>query len=127
MAAVLTIALLIFVDGFLSLIIDRDVIDAVGAGPLVGPFMAATVCAIVVVFVARESPVSIGRRAVAGALAALVGAPAVGSILYMFARGQVGVVPVFFGHHVLSPFALAAAIVAGLVIFGAGLSRGAVR
>lgn len=123
MAAVLTLALLVFAYGFISLFLDRDVVDQADAGPLVGPVMVLVVCAIVVRTTLRLTPGRLGRAMVAAGLASAVLPPAIGAAIYVVTRGQLGVFPVFFGHQVLSPFTVAAVVVTALVVGLAGLAR----
>lgn len=123
LATVLTVALLVFVDGMLSLALDRNVVEATDAGPLVGPFMALAVCAVVFLTVFRRSPDRLGPRVVSATLWALIAGPAAGAVLYSIGRGQLGVIPVFFGTYVLSPFWIAAALIAGVVVGLAGLAE----
>jgi len=123
MAAVLTLALLIFAFGFISLFLDRNVVDQADAGPLVGPIMVLAVCAIVVRATLRLAVGRIGRSMVSAGLASAVVPPAIGAAIYVVTRGQLGVFPVFFGHQVLSPFTVATVVVAAMVVGLAGLAR----
>ena len=123
LATVLTVALLVFVDGMLSLALDRNVVEATDAGPLVGPAMALAVCAVVFLTVLRRSPRSLGPRILSATLWALIAGPAAGAVLYSIVREELGVIPVFFGSSLLSPFWIAAALVAGLVVGLAGLAE----
>lgn len=121
MAVVATIALIVFVDGFLSLILSRDIVQLPDAGPLAGPAMAAMVCLLVLLFVLRRRPVPLVARAVAVGLASTIVAPLLGGIVYGFVRGELVSVWVFFGGAVLSPFTLAASLIAAGVVASAGL------
>ena len=122
MAVVLTASLIVFADGILSLLLDREVIAAPDAGPLIGPLMAATVCGVVLWFVLRRLPRSLAARVVAAMLAAMVLGPLVGAVLYTAGRAELGVFAYFFGTQLLSPFVLASALIAGVSVAGAELA-----
>lgn len=122
MVAVLYGAVLMAVDGFSSLLLDRDVIQERDAGPLVGPIMA--VGALAVVFVSTLGglrPTSVRRRIPVGralGTAALVYllSPLAGAIVYAFGQDQLLSAVSFFGRYLLSPFVITSAVLAGLVI-----------
>ena len=122
-ATVLAVALLVFVGGFLSLFLDRDLIEVSDAGTLVGPLMAATTCAVVFSFVFRRQPLRLGMRVLSASLWTLIGAPATGAIVYSIVRENLAVIPVFFGTFLLSPFVLVSALIAGVVVGLAGLAE----
>lgn len=123
MAAVLTLSLLVFAYGFLSLFLDLNVVDQPDAGPLLGPAMALAVCAIVVRSTLTLGRARLGRAVFTAALASAFLPPAIGAAIYVVNRGQFGVFPAFFGNQVLSPFSVAAAVVAAIVVSFAGLAR----
>ncbi len=122
MVAVLYGALLMAIDGFVSLIADRDIIGEQDAGPLVGPVMA--VAALSVVFVSvlgglrptsgqRRIPVG---RAVSTALIVYLVSPLAGATFYVFGQVQLLSAVLFFGRYLTSPFVIVSATLAGLVI-----------
>lgn len=122
MVAVLYGAILLAVDGLISLIGDRDVIVEEDAGPLVGPIMAFS--ALCVVFlsvlaglrpVSGRMPIPFGRAMTTGFAVYLIG-PAVGAIVYLFGQEQVLTGLDFFVRYLLSPFVLAATILAIITI-----------
>ena len=116
MAAVLTVALIVFVDGVLSLVLDRDVVAEPDAGPLVA--IAATGFVVVLVFVVtlRRKPASRPLRVIVAALGSLVGAPLAGALGYGIVRGDPSTVLIYFGAHLIDPFSLAVAAVAASVV-----------
>jgi len=122
-ATVLAVALLVFVGGFLSLFLDRDLVELPDAGTLVGPTMAVATCAVVFSFVFRRPPLGLGLRALAASLWTLIASPAAGAILYSIVRENLAVIPVFFGTYLLSPFVLSSAVIAGVVVGLAGLAE----
>lgn len=122
-ATVLAVALLVFVGGFLSLFLDRDLVELPDAGTLVGPAMAVATCWVVFSFVFRRRPPGLGRRCVSASLWALIASPAAGAIVYSIVRENLAVIPVFFGTYLLSPFVLSSAVIAGVVVGLAGLAE----
>ncbi|GAB3135328.1 DUF6121 family protein [Marisediminicola antarctica] len=122
-ATVLAVALLVFVGGFLSLFLDRDLVELPDAGTLVGPVMAVATCGVVFSFVFRRMPLGLGLRALSASLWTLIASPAVGAILYSIVRENLAVIPVFFGTYLLSPFVLSSAVIAGVVVGLAGLAE----
>lgn len=123
MATVLAFALIVFVFGMLSLALDRDVIDEADAGPLVGVSMVVVALLVVLLITLREAPAPIVGRTVSAALAVVILSPLVGAIMYSVVTVELGVIPVFFGRYVLSPFVLASAIIAALVVLGHAVLR----
>lgn len=120
MATVFDFAVLIFVFGFLSLILDRDIVSEADAGPVPGPAMTVTACVLVFSAVYRRQR-KLSRRAGAVALATMIAVPVVGSIAYSLARSELAVIPAFLGRYILSPFVLAAALVGAGVVVAAGI------
>lgn len=118
MATVLAFALIVFVFGVLSLTLDRDVIDEADAGPLVGVSMVVVALLVVLLITLREAPAPVIGRTVTALLAVVMLSPLVGAIAYSAVRVELGVIPVFFGRYVLSPFVLASAGIAALVVLG---------
>lgn len=118
MVAVLYGAILLAVDGFVSLFSDRSVISEPDAGPLVGPIMA--VVALAVVFVAvlgglRPTPgrpvIPVARALVTAALVYLL-SPLAGAIVYLAGQETLLTGALFFGKYLASPFVIAAAVLA---------------
>lgn len=122
-ATVLAVALLVFVGGFLSLFLDRDLVELPDAGTIVGPAMAVATCGVVFSFVFRRLPHGLGLRSGSASLWTLIASPAAGSIVYSIVRENLAVIPVFFGTYVLSPFVLSSAVIAGVVVGLAGLAE----
>lgn len=122
-ATVLAVALLVFVGGFLSLFLNRDIVELPDAGPLVGPAMAAATCGVVFSFAFRRLPRGLGLRALSASVWALIAAPAAGALVYSIVRENLAVIPVFFGTYLLGPFVLSSALIAGAVVGVAGLAE----
>lgn len=116
MATVLALALVVFVDGMLSLVLDRDVVAEPGAGPLVAIAATGFTAALVFVVTLRRRPVSRLWRVVAAGLGAFAGAPLAGAIVYGIVRVDPGAALIFFGAHLIDPFTLAVAVVAASVV-----------
>lgn len=122
MVAVLYGALLVAIDGFMSLIFDRDVIVEEDAGPLVGPIMAMVAVAVVFVSVLGGLRPTVGRRpvpvvrAVGTFVLVYVLGPLVGSVAYALGQDQLFTGLDFFGQYLFSPFVIASAVLAGATI-----------
>ena len=121
------LAALVAASGFLSLALDRDVIDYPDAGPLLGVVMV--VASGVVVWLGcsrathRERPWSIALLTALSSFAALV---LVGAVGYGLIRASLGWVVLAAAHFALSPFTIAAAILSGLAVLAAwALARSA--
>lgn len=118
MAAVLYGALLGAVYGAISLITNQDVITEQDVGPLLGPVMAASACALVFVSVLMSLRPSGGplrlpwARSVMTAIVVYLLGPAVGAIIVSFDRGDFFAGLFFFAVSVTGPFVVASAIVA---------------
>ncbi|WP_165063413.1 DUF6121 family protein [Marisediminicola senii] len=123
MATVLHFALVVFSFGMLSLVLDRDVIGEPDAGYFVGPAMVVTACAITFRFVFRGDGERLAGPALSAGLAVLLGSPAVGAIVYAIVRERVGVIPVFFGTHLIDPFVAASAIISAALVASVALLR----
>lgn len=121
MATVLAFALIIAVDGVLSLVTDRDVIVEPDAGPLVAIAMAVTVCALVFGLCLRRVPTAIAWRVVVAALGAVVLAPLAGSVVYALVRSEPAAAIVFFGRYVLDQFVIVTALIAASVVLAHAL------
>lgn len=111
----------VMTHGLLSLALDRDVIPEPGANALVviGMF-GAWVAIIFLTTLSALTPERRGRpapaiAAIAGAGAYVLG-PAAGALGYAIATGRLLAFGHFFVSHLLSPFVLATAIIAGLTI-----------
>lgn len=122
MVAVLFAAILVAVDGILSVILDRDVISETDAGPLVGPIMAFAAMSVVFVSVLsglRPVPggtqISVIRAIVTGGFVYVFG-PAVGAIVYVFGREQTLSGSDFFLRYLSSPFVAASAVIAFVTV-----------
>lgn len=118
MVAVLYGAILLAVDGFVSLLANRDVISDSDAGPLVGPVMAIAALAIVFVAVlgglrptSGAPRVPVGRAITTALLVYLLG-PLAGAIVYVLGKGSAATAVIFFGSCLASPFVMAAAVLA---------------
>jgi hypothetical protein len=118
MAAVLFGALLGAVYGFISLLTGRDVITEPDVGPLIGPAMAASACALVFVSVLfslrpRGGPLRLPwARSVVTAIAVYLVAPAIGAIIVSINRGDLFTALFFFAESVTGPFVVASALLA---------------
>ncbi|MEY2847810.1 MAG: hypothetical protein RI885_475 [Actinomycetota bacterium] len=123
MAVVATAALIVFVDGFLSLILARDIVELPDAGPLAGPAMALVVCLLVLLFVLRRRPLGLAARAISAGLSSAVLGPLVGALIYGAVRTEPASVWVFLGSSILSPFTLAASLIAAVVVAAAALAE----
>ena len=121
MATVLAFALIVAVDGLLSLVTDRDVIVEPDAGPLVAVAMVATVSALVFVLCFRRAPALVVWRVVVAALGTVILAPLAGALVYAVVRFELAATVVFFGRYVLDQFVIATAIVAGSVVLAHAL------
>lgn len=124
MVVVLYGALLLAVDGVISLLADRDVIVEADAGPLVGPIMAFAALCVVFVSVltglrpapgGAGAPLPLGRALVTGVVVYLL-SPAVGGIVYVFGQEQILSAVHFFVKYLMSPFVVAAALLAIVTI-----------
>ena len=121
------LATVIAVFGFISLVIDRDVIDEPDAGPLLGPVIVAIASAITLRALVRLSgqpgPGAVGGRipwsTAAGAAASVyVGMLLVGALIYAWARGEPLWLLFFAAQQAASPFIIAAAMLSGLFVIG---------
>jgi hypothetical protein len=127
MAAVLFGALLGAVYGFISLLSGRDVITEPDVGPLIGPIMAATACAVVfvsVLFSLRPSggPLRLPwtRSIVTAAIVYLLG-PFVGAVLVAIDRADLFAALFFFAESATGPFVVASALISVPVVLFAPL------
>ena len=121
LAGVVLVALVVAAWGILSLALDRDVIDYADAGALLGPAIALA-AAIVTWLVAWRT------RSAAGALIALFGSYlamiVVGAVGYTVTTGDIARMPAVAAHFAISPFVVAAAVLASLVVLAVrGLER----
>jgi hypothetical protein len=117
LATVLYVALVITTFGFLSLFLGRDVIAESDAGTLLGPAMVAA--AAVVTFVAlvrvtdRRTPWGAALAAAASTFIVMI---VVGALLYAWARGEIVWLVIYAAQQSVSPFVIAAALLAGLTV-----------
>ena len=122
MATVVYGALLVAIDGFVSLLTDRPVIVEPDAGPLIGPVMA--IVALLIVFfsilgglrptdAAPSLPVG---RALVTAAAVYLFSPLVGATAYAVGQPQLLTAILFFARYLASPFIIASALLAGVVV-----------
>ncbi|MEO6944816.1 MAG: DUF6121 family protein [Lacisediminihabitans sp.] len=127
MASVLFGALLGAVYGFISLLTGRDVITEQDVGPLIGPIMAASACAVVfvsVLFSLRPSggPLRLPwSRSVITAVAVYLLGPAIGAILVAIHRADMFSALFFFAESVTGPFVVASALISLPVVLLAPL------
>ncbi|NYF09629.1 hypothetical protein HDC94_000785 [Leifsonia sp. AK011] len=111
------LAAVVAASGFLSLALDRDVIDYPDAGPLLGVVMVAAAGVVNWLGCSRST-----RRAnpwpgaFVTALFALVAISLVGAVGYALIRGSLSWMLLASAHFALSPFTAAAAILAGLAV-----------
>lgn len=124
-ATVAYLAALIALWGILSVIVDRDVIDYVDAGTLLGPSMV--VAALLVTFSSVRGAAIAAHpwRMVFGSAAlTLVSMLLVGGIGYSIIRGDFGWIPAATVHFALAPFVPGAAVLSSAVV---AASRAVVR
>jgi hypothetical protein len=118
-AAVLFIALAIFVSGLISLYGGREVLTERDAGPLVAPVMfVVAACALylqLVIFGVRRGSVVAG--AFICAIVTYLLFMLTGAILYTIGRGQLLIGLLFFGSNALGPFAISVAVIAFVIGF----------
>lgn len=127
MASVLFGALLGAAYGFISLLTSRDVITEPDVGPLIGPIMVASACAVVfvsVLFSLRPSggPLRLpwARSVITAVIVYLLG-PAVGAVLVAIDRADFFAALFFFAESVTGPFVVASAIISLPVVLFAPL------
>lgn len=116
LAAAVFIGMLVAVWGILSVLLDRDVVDYPDAGPVLGPAMV--VAAAIVTWLVALRTASVPRLVgplVALAVVAVV-MPLVGAIGMTITRGDLTWMPTAFVHFAISPFMLAAAVLAGATV-----------
>lgn len=115
-------ALLVAVDGVLSLSLDIDVISETDAGPLVGPLMALGALVIVfccLVFAMKplegRSRIPIATSVVSAILIYLL-CPFIGAVAYWLGKHEIAAGTIFYSKYLTSPFVIASALLALLVI-----------
>jgi len=118
MITVLYGALVTAVDGFIALLGDQDPVPYADAGPLVGPGMGLVACAIVFWAALRglRRPARAIVRALLAALAVYVLGPLAGALLYLLGSADAFRPVLFLAHFLLSPFTIAAALIALLAV-----------
>ncbi|TAM69499.1 MAG: hypothetical protein EPN48_09075 [Microbacteriaceae bacterium] len=121
-AAMLYGALVVAAFGLISLLLNQDVIADPSAGPLVGPFMTAVAILIVfVVFLTIALRVREDKQRISLAEALLTGFASyfffgvAGGVLIGAGRGNPFGFIIFLGAQLISPFAIAAGLLAFLV------------
>lgn len=126
LSAVLYLALLICVWGFISLLSEQDVV-AEPVGPLVAALIPAVSTAIVLVAVLLRlrdrRPRLAWLPAVASAAAVYLGAPLVAASVLAFDRVDAAGGLLFFASRATGPFVPAAAVLAGAMVLVAPLVR----
>lgn len=122
MVAVLYGAILLAVDGYVSLLTNHEIISESDAGPLVGPVMAVTALAIVfcsILFGLRPSSspprIPIAGATVTGALVFVL-SPLAGAIMYVLGKAVLGSAIRFFLHYLASPFVVTSAVLAAVAV-----------
>lgn len=115
-------ALLVAVDGVLSLVLDLDVVTEPDAGPLIGPVMALVALAFVFIAIlnAQKATRSQARlplaAAILGAIAVYLASPLAGAVLYRWDKRGLTEGFSFFTEYLSSPFVIASAVLALIVI-----------
>lgn len=113
------LALVIALFGFVSLILDEDVIREGDAGPLLGPAMVAAACiSTFVVLVRMPRRPSPFRAAFAAGASAYIVLLLVGSLGYAVSRGELIWVLLFAARYAGSPFLIGAAVLSVAVVVG---------
>jgi hypothetical protein len=118
LAAVAYLASVIAVFGFLSLGLNRDVIDVPDAGPLLGPVMVTLACAVTLAALVallrpprRRAPWPAALETALGVYLTMIVAGAIG---YAWDRGELIWLVLFAAREAASPFVISAAVLAGL-------------
>lgn len=113
LVAVTYVASVVALWGFLSLFLNREVIDYPDAGPLLGPAMvvAATIVTWIVGWKAHSWPSVLG--ALVGSLVAML---FVGAVGYTLTKGDLAWMLQTSAHFALSPFVLGAAALSCLAV-----------
>ena len=115
LAAVVYGALVVATWGFMSLALDRDVIDYPDAGPLLGPTMAVA-ASLVTFFALRNRSVRAWAAALLAASGSYLAMVAVSGIGYAITRADAAWMLLSGAHAALSPFVAAAAGLSALVV-----------
>jgi hypothetical protein len=122
MATVLYGALVICADGFISLLTNQDVVGDQSVGPLIAPVMGLVACALVFSALLRglripRSPLAHpGTRAVVTAILVYVLGTMTGALLFAIGRADVLDAVLFLARYLASPFMIAAAVLALLIV-----------
>ncbi len=129
LVTVVYLAAVVAASGFLSLILDRDVIDYPDAGPLLGVVMAVGAGGVTWLACWRgaraSGPVPAALLAGVGSFVVMV---VVGAIGYTITRGELAWLILAAGHFVVSPFVIAAAVLSALAVVAAwALARASLR
>ena len=109
--------MLIALWGILSVIVDRDVVDYPDAGPLLGPAMAVSACAVTFASVMRATQAkSLWRHVVGTAVVTAAVTLLVAAIGYSITRGSFLWMPEAAVHFALRPFVPGAAVLSSVVV-----------
>lgn len=102
--------------GITSLVLDRDVVDLEDAGPLVGPAMAATACAVVFLASLRARVTPPALLALWSGALAYLASIVVGGIGYSLVKDSSREFVSTVVHFGIGPFMVGAAILAAVVV-----------
>lgn len=122
MAAVLYVALLVLGWAVTTVVLDRDAIGP-DVATIVGPSGAVAATVVVLFASGAARPAASGARGVIAGLVVLVAMPTVQGVVLFLTGALPGVAGVFMASHVLDPFVIVAAVLAGIVVVLAGLVR----
>ena len=122
LAAVVYLALVVATWGFMSLALDREVIDYADAGPLLGPTMAVS-AGLVTFFALRSRSVRVWAAALVAASGSYLAMIAVAGIGYSVTRSDATWMLLSAAHAALSPFVAAAAGLSALVVVAFRLAK----
>lgn len=110
------IGMLVAVWGVLSVLLDRDIVDYPDAGPVLGPSMAFAAAIVTWLAAARTASAARWVGPVLAFAGVLVVMSLVGGIGIMLARGDLTWLLTAGARFAISPFTLAAAVVAAIVV-----------
>ncbi len=115
-------ALVFCADGFISLWTNQDVVADPAVGPLIGPIMLLVACALVFrsvwrfVRVRRRTSTGVGSLAFLTAAAVYFLSTMTGAALFAIGQGDIFSGVFFLARYLMSPFVLAAAVLAVLTV-----------
>ena len=124
LAGVVYLAAIVAVWGVVSLVTNRDVIDYPDAGPLLGPAMALAAALVTWLITWRVATVLAPVIALFASYVAMI---AVATIGYAVTTGILAGMPQTAVHFAISPFVVAAALLAPLVVVATRALRGRSR